>query len=324
MQATLFQLRNQRRGTLLAGGVIRRVTHVLQQTLDLLMLVLRHFFQHVFHLVHPAADPLSLWPGRLDGRDAARRSVARHRQWVGQAALDQATEVILPTRLAFLLAQAQVNQNLAAVEQNAPSNQHGLLATGLLPQRFVHGVAEEVDHVHLAQVPPGERFELLPQHLGNPADTALAEQTLFVAVVDLAQQVLDVAGRQPAGVHLHHQLVEHFRTLAEALPQRRGPTLRPANLRQIDRHLALRTTQLPGLVPVAVGTGLLGRGGLPIVLLRRLRSLVALPPEHFAHFRIQHLLNHQLRRLADQPAGELLRLPAGAQLPRQTRNSLIQ
>ncbi len=177
--------------------MVRRVTHVLQQTLDRLTHAIGHLLQHVLHLVEPAADSLRLRPHRLHRLDQARRPIRRHRQRHRQVATHHAAQVLQPRVARLLVPQAQVQQHLRSVRANGPGHQDRLPAARLLTQALVHRVAEQVDHVEARQITLGEGLELFPQYFRHAADGALTQKRLLVVgiVRQLLQKIFDVARR---------------------------------------------------------------------------------------------------------------------------------
>jgi hypothetical protein len=100
-------------------------------------------------------------------------------------------------------------------------------------QRLEHRVDEQVLGVELGQIAGDEGLEVLPQPVGDLADLALGDQQLARSV---AEGVFDIAGGQPAGIHLVDQRLEHLAVAVQETHQRRVERLaRAADLRH--RHV---------------------------------------------------------------------------------------
>jgi len=94
-----------------------------------------------------------------------------------------------------------VQEGLFAVRLDAPSRQHCLARLAQM-QPLGNPVDKQVGNFELRQIPGGECLIFRPQPLGDLADRRTAQQA---ATLRVGKHRLDVARRQPAGIHLHRQ-----------------------------------------------------------------------------------------------------------------------
>ena len=146
----------------------------------------------------------------------------------------------------------------------------------------------------LRQVALGEGLVFRPQPLADLAHRRARQQPAAALVLE---GVLDVAGRQPARIELHRQILQRLGAAAEVLPDRRDERLRRvAHLRGGELHHPFRRLHPAG--PVAIA----------IALRFALGALVALAPERIANLALQGFLQDQPRRQQHQarPVGRRL------------------
>ena len=165
-----------------------------------------HLVQDVAHLVGPAADALGFRPDGLDGLDESGGAVRCNRERCPETWPEHIPKVLEPVLVALLVAQTEVDQGVAPVREDGPRGQNAFLKPGLLPQRLVDGVGEEVDDIVAGAVPLGVCLVFLLESLAEPAHTGSAEQRLTVS--DPLEGVLDVPGGEPPDVQLQDDLLQ--------------------------------------------------------------------------------------------------------------------
>ena len=156
-------------------------------------------------------------------------------------------------------------------------------------QPLGNAVDKQVDDCELRQVATGEPLVFGPQPVGDLADRGAAQQALAGAV---GKQRLDIAGRQPARIHLHRQRFQLGGPPANDLANRRAERRAAVgNLRRAVFDRPLRAAQLPGAIAVAVA-----RPG-------RRAAGVVIAPQRIACLALQRFLDDQPRRQPDELGG---------------------
>jgi hypothetical protein len=186
-----------------------------------------------------------------------------------------------------------VQHDFAPIGADRPGAQNAFLATSLLPQRLIDGIQKQVLHLKARQVPFREGLILVPQYLGDLADRGAAQQPVARRFF---QRILDISGRQAAGVHLHGQ---SFQDVAVA-PQE-GHQLgtiglwRVAYLRHLHHDFSFRGANAPRHIAIAIAT----------MLLLWPAALIVVAFQIIGHFLLHHLLNHALNAQTDDQAGHI-------------------
>jgi hypothetical protein len=155
---------------------------------------------------------------------------------------------------------------------------------------FVDPVHEQILDRVAGQVPAAEGFVFFPEAIRQLGDCALGKQTISRR---LGKGRLDVAGGEAPGVHLHRQLLKHFRVFAQE-GQQTGAVglLTAADLGRRHFEAPLGCLQDRGLVAVA------------IALPGRLPPLVAAPTDKIGLLLLEGFLE-------DQAGGETDQFPGG-------------
>ena len=130
----------------------------------------------------------------------------------------------------------------SCVRQDPRCRQHPPRAAAPQMQPLGNAVDEQINHCELRQIAAGKRLVLGPQPLGDLADRRAAQQA---ADIRTGKHRLNVARRQPAGIHLHRQALQLFGASPLNFPNARAEWLLPIG--------DLRRTVLDG-APSALGT----------------------------------------------------------------------
>ena len=94
-----------------------------------------------------------------------------------------------------------MQQRLLAVRQDPPGGQHRLTRLAQM-QPLGNTIDKQIKEREFRQVAAGKCLVFCPQPLSDLADRGAAQRALAGIV---GKQRLDVAGRQPAGIHLYRQ-----------------------------------------------------------------------------------------------------------------------
>jgi hypothetical protein len=143
-------------------------------------------------------------------------------------------------------------------------------------------VDKQISHREFRQIAAGKRLVLGPQPLGDLADRRAAQQA---AAIRTGKHRLDVARRQPAGIHLHRQALQLFGAAPHHFPNARAERLLPiGNLRCAVLDGTLRARHPTPPVAVAIPGAGLGAAG------------VVVAPQGLPRFAFQCFLDDQPRR----------------------------
>ena len=159
------------------------------------------------HPVHPAATAQALGPHLIDGLNESAGTVGGDEQRCGQATTIEVAKELEPGLTALLVAQGQRDQNLPAVQSDAPGAQDGFAGDAVGAQRFVEPVQKQAQERKVTEVTVLESLVLFPENLGHLADLAATEQAATLLV---GESVLDVPSGQAAGIHLGGQTLNHL------------------------------------------------------------------------------------------------------------------
>ncbi len=181
-------------------------------------------------------------------------------------------------------------------------------------QPLGNAVDEQINHCELRQIAAGKPLVLGPQPLGDLADRRAAQQA---AAIRTDKHRLNVARRQPAGIHLHRQALQLFGAAPHHFPNARAERLLPiGDLRRavLDGALCARHPTPP--VAVAIPGARPGAAG------------VVIAPQRVSGFAFQGFLDdqprcqpHQLRTpvrrlaLSLHQRSQLLACPLGSRYP---------
>ena len=139
-----------------------------------------------------------------------------------------------PVLVALAAAQRQPEQHLAALQRDAPGDQHALGRLVVGAQLQIQRVQEQVDEVVLVEPALAPAPVALARVLADPRDGRLADHRL---VEGLLQRGLDVAHRQPAQERADDQRLQRVRA-------RHVPAEDPALEPQLARVAHARALEL--------------------------------------------------------------------------------
>lgn len=129
--------------------------------------------------------------------DQPRRPVGDGEQWIPEPAPAHVLVELPAARRVLLGAGRQVQQDLLALQRDAPGRQHRLAGLAQM-QPLGDPVDEQIQQVELRQIATRERLVILPQPLAELAHRRLAEQQTPLVV---GEGRLDVAHAQAAREH---------------------------------------------------------------------------------------------------------------------------
>ena len=231
---------------------------------------------------------------RAVGPDLPRRlpdpgcPVGDHERRRAQAAGDHVPGEREPAVVALTAPQGQPEQDLAALQGDAPAHQDALCGLIVGAHLQVDRVEEQVHDVVLLKAPLAPVAVSLAGVLTDPRDRALGRDRLLE---DLLQRRLHVARGQAPQEAADHQRLQRVRA-GHALAE--NPTLEPqlarvANPRALHAHRAARRLDRPRFMPVAVAD-------------RLVSALIAPAAQELRDLVLQRLLQDQTRsQAADRP-----------------------
>ena len=157
-------------------------------------------------------------------------------------------------------------------------------------------VDKQIGDLEFRQIAAGERLILRPQPLGDLADRRAAQQA---AAIGVGKHRLDVARRQPAGIHLHRQGFQLLGAALHHLANARAKRLAAVG----DLWGAVRDGALCALHPARpVAVAISGAG--------RRSAGVVIAPERVPGFAFQRFLDDQPRRQSHQLRASIPHLTA--------------
>jgi len=153
-------------------------------------------------------------------------------------------------------------------------------------------VDEQVEELMLREVPGRERLVLLPESLGHFAHGRPREERPAVLI---GERRLDVAGREPAGVHLDGQPFQLLGAPGESFTDPGPvwlPQVRHLRRRVLDRSLG--ALQPPPPIAVSIP------GALPVA------AVVIRPTEPVLHLGLEHFLDELAHAEAYQVGADVV------------------
>ena len=231
-------------------------------------------------------------PGRAVGDDQRRRA---------QPAVDEVAAEGEPVLVALAAAEREPEQHLAALQRDAPGDQHALGRLVVGAQLQIQRVAEQVDEVVLVEPALAPAPVALARVLADPGDGRLADHRL---IEGLLQRRLDVAHRQPAQERADDQRLQRVR--ARHVPAEdaalEAQLARVAHPRALELDRPRGRHHPPRLIAVAVAHRLLG-------------ALIAHAAEELGHLVLERLLQDQPRAQPTDPLERIgLAVDAGQHL----------
>ena len=265
----------------------RRLVGGLDTGLELGPDLLRHLGRQVAHPMRQATLAGRAREAGLQRLDDPRRAIGDHQQGIAQSARAHVLEECADRLVVFLAARHQVQQNLLALDREAPGRQHRLApVAGTKP--LGDPVDEQIGDLVLRQVPRRKVLVVLPQPRAHLRDRRAREQKTAAFI---PEGILDVTHRKTPRQHLDRQILQTFAMTLEVRAKLRAERFgRPRHLRCGVIDPTLRRLQMALARAVAVAAA------------RRRAVFVIVSAQGVAHLAFQAFFDDQARRQANQLA----------------------